>query len=84
MKVKNMILLFSIILIFLIFSSYNISMWLVHHNYNKATSLNKDIEEVIELVSNNTEAVQKLKDINSEVAFMNAFCFNKEIPEENT
>ena len=77
-----MLLLFSVVLIFLIFASYNISMYLVHHNYNKATSLNNDIDDVIELVNDNPEAVQKLKDINAEVAFMNAFCFNKEISEE--
>lgn len=70
------ILLISIILIFLIFASYNIGVSVVHHKYNQASEVNTDIQKAIEL-SDNPEVIDILTTVNEEILFINAFCFDQ-------
>lgn len=68
-------------LIFLILASYNIGNYLVGVRYNEASSINNDIEEVMELVKDNNDVYSKLDAINSDVRFLNAFCLGEELYE---
>jgi len=74
----------SVVLIFLIFATYNMSTWLIHKNYTKTSDLNDDILSVMETLDPNSAEYKKLSEINSEIMFINAFCFNGDIPDKIT
>ena len=74
------ILLVSIILIFLLFASYNIGVATIHYKYHEVTDANIQLEKIITDLKNNTinneQLISQLKEINEEIYFINAFCFN--------
>lgn len=86
-ETKKRLLLISVMLIFMLFASYNIGAYMVHQKYNKASVLNEDISELLqmihdsdlgsELVERNPEIYFKILDINDTVSFLNGYCFDE-------
>ena len=76
--IKRRMLLISIILLFLIFTSYNFGAFFVNLKYNEVSTMNSEIQEVIDAVDNETLKM-KLTNINEEIKFINAFCFEGDL-----
>lgn len=83
---KNKFLLISVILIFMIFASYNFGAFFVHAKYNKASVLNEDIDDLLQsiydselgpaMLNQSPEIYEKIIDINETVSFMNGYFFD--------
>ncbi|MCM2325358.1 MAG: hypothetical protein NDI94_02755 [Candidatus Woesearchaeota archaeon] len=69
------VLLAVVVLIFLLFTSYNISSYIVAKRYQKSSYLNLEIAELKEMVKNNQTLYEKLDKIDRDVQFLNAMCF---------
>lgn len=74
---RNKILMIIVIAIFILFASYNFGAYFTHTKYNKASTINEELAEVMELVKDNPEALAKLETINEDIKFINAFCFDE-------
>ena len=74
----NRILLVIIMLIFLLFTSYNISNYLVNTKYNRISGINNEITDLKRMIANNeniTELFFQADRIDKQVQFMNSLCF---------
>ena len=74
METKNRIKLTAIILIFLLFTSWGISNWIIDSKYEESSQLTKQIDDLIKDYPNET----KLKNIQKEILFINSVCFEQE------
>lgn len=68
------ILLIMVILIFLLFSSWNFSNFIIDKRYNKASGVTDEIASLKEKHQGDTETYEKLTDIEESVSFLQGAC----------
>lgn len=81
MLIMKPILTIIIILIFLLFTSFNISTHIVNTKYNKISGINSEISNLRDMVEkgeNKEKIIEEINSVDKQIRFMNSLCFEED------